>query len=500
MAGGDSCQPFGCILSDREFRTRYPRDDLRSRSLIGAGERKDGLYYFRRIPTVCAITVPEISDFELWHRRLRHPSDRVVKLVPAISSRNLPITFWGECVLGAVYLINRTPSGLLQNKTPFEILFGHTPTFDELKVFGCLAFAHNQNAKGNKFAPRSRKCVFIGYPYGKKGWKLYDLQTGDIFVSRDVKFHENEFPYATASTSQVPTPSLPLPDSNVGINVDFSDDLENILVDDHATPTIGTDDVLERPSPIPLASTDALGRGLRDKRPSVVLRDFVTHILSLTTDDIEPRSFKEAMQYEGWRKAMQQEIAALEANGTWEMRKYSLDIIAEVGLLGSRPAGFPIEQNHTLALAKGPLLIDPERYRRLVGRLIYLSFTRPDLVYTVHILAQFMQHPLQDHWDAALRTVRYLKGCLGQGILLRTDCELSLTALYIAQNPVFHERTEHIEVDYHYVRDAIRDGIISMYHVSTDDQLADIFTKALGKRKFLYLLGKLGIYDLHAPT
>lgn len=265
-------------------------------------------------------------------------------------------------------------------------------------------------------------------------------------------------------------------------------------------------------------------------------------------------------------------------------RKYTLDIITEAGLLGSRPIGFPIEQNHTLALAKGPLLTDPERYRRLVGRLIYLSSTRPDLVYTVHILAQFMQHPRQDHWDAALRTVRYLKGCPGQGILLRTDCELSLTgwcdsdwatcpltrlsltgwivflgsspiswktkkqhrvsrssaeaeyrsmatvtselkwlkallmsldvthspsmrlycdsrsALYIAQNPVFHERTKHIEVDCHYVRDAIRDGIISTYHVSTDDQLADIFTKALGKRKFLSLLDKLGICNLHAPT
>ena len=50
------------------------------------------------------------------------------------------------------------------------------------------------------------------------------------------------------------------------------------------------------------------------------------------------------------------------------------------------------------------------------------------------------------------------------------------------------------------MRDAIRDGIISTSHVSTEDQLADIFTKALGKRKFLYLLRKLGICDLHAPT
>ncbi|XP_062075624.1 uncharacterized mitochondrial protein AtMg00810-like [Humulus lupulus] len=108
-------------------------------------------------------------------------------------------------------------------------------------------------------------------------------------------------------------------------------------------------------------------------------------------------------------------------------RKYTLDIIVEAGLLGSRPVCFPIEQNHTLALGKGPLLADPERYRRLVGHLISLSFTHPNFSYTVHILAQFMQHPRRNHWDAALRTVRYLKGFLGQGILLRTDCELSLT-------------------------------------------------------------------------
>ncbi|CAH9133855.1 unnamed protein product, partial [Cuscuta epithymum] len=60
-------------------------------------------------------------------------------------------------------------------------------------------------------------------------------------------------------------------------------------------------------------------------------------------------------------------------------RKYTLDIISEAGLLGAKPVAFPIEQNHGLALSQSALLADPESYRRLVGRLIYLSFTRPDL-------------------------------------------------------------------------------------------------------------------------
>ncbi|XP_048489827.1 uncharacterized mitochondrial protein AtMg00810-like [Beta vulgaris subsp. vulgaris] len=76
---------------------------------------------------------------------------------------------------------------------------------------------------------------------------------------------------------------------------------------------------------------------------------------------------------------------------------------------------------------EGDYLDDPEKYRCLVARLIYLSFTRPDLAYAVHILSQFMHAPRVDHWDAALRIVRYLKGNPGQGILLLASFNLSLS-------------------------------------------------------------------------
>lgn len=86
--------------------------------------------------------------------------------------------------------------------------------------------------------------------------------------------------------------------------------------------------------------------------------------------------------------------------------------------MGAQPILFPMEQNLKLNNDDGELLHDPATYRRLVGRLIYLTITRPNIVHAVHILSQFMQSPRTTHKEAAIRLLHYLKRSPGQGILL----------------------------------------------------------------------------------
>lgn len=105
---------------------------------------------------------------------------------------------------------------------------------------------------------------------------------------------------------------------------------------------------------------------------------------------------------------------------------------------------------------------------------------------------------------AATCELKWLKGLLSSLGVEHVDpmhlyCD-SQSALHIANNPVLHERTKHIEVDCHFVRDEIVKGSIQPLYVHTSKQLADILTKALGKRQFDSLLSKLGVLHLHAPT
>jgi len=97
-------------------------------------------------------------------------------------------------------------------------------------------------------------------------------------------------------------------------------------------------------------------------------------------------------------------------------RKYILDILSDAGLIGAKLAKFPPRKGLKLSIDSGTPLSDPESYRRIIGRLLYLTFTRPDISYVVQHLSQFLQVPCDVHYRAAIHVLRYLQGTVNRGL------------------------------------------------------------------------------------
>ncbi|XP_020245333.1 uncharacterized protein LOC109823458 [Asparagus officinalis] len=98
-------------------------------------------------------------------------------------------------------------------------------------------------------------------------------------------------------------------------------------------------------------------------------------------------------------------------------RKYVLDMLSEAGMLGYRSSDSPMDVNSKLLSDQGKLLKDVGQYKRLVGKLNYLTVTRPDITFTVSVVSQFFSAPRTTHLNAVMRILRYLKNAPGRGIL-----------------------------------------------------------------------------------
>ncbi|KAL9281348.1 putative RNA-directed DNA polymerase [Arabidopsis thaliana] len=264
-------------------------------------------------------------------------------------------------------------------------------------------------------------------------------------------------------------------------------------------------------------------------------------------------------------------------------RKYCLDLLTDAGLLGCKPSTVPMDPKVNLTADMGTLLDNAKPYRKLVGRLLYLCVTRPDITFAVHRLSRFLSCATDVHMQAAQRVLKYLKGNPGQGLFYSTNTSLCLngfadadwgtcldsrrsvsgvciflgtsliswkykkqdvwcsssteaeyrsmavatkdllwfsymlkdlhikvetkaklfcdnkSAMHIANNPVFHERTKHVEIDYHTTRDQVKFGFLQVHHIGTENQLADILTKPLHPGPFKSLLNRLGVSNLFLP-
>lgn len=121
------------------------------------------------------------------------------------------------------------------------------------------------------------------------------------------------------------------------------------------------------------------------------------------------------------------EICRTKAGTHLNQRKYILDLVKDAGLTAAKPATFPLPQYLKLSLDKGLAIKNLDAYRRLVGRLLYLSMTRPDISYVVQQLSQFVSAPKEPHMQAALHLLRYLKGTVSMGLFYPVQLQLKVT-------------------------------------------------------------------------
>ncbi|XP_062098605.1 secreted RxLR effector protein 161-like [Humulus lupulus] len=218
-----------------------------------------------------------------------------------------------------------------------------------------------------------------------------------------------------------------------------------------------------------------------------------------------------------------------------------------------------MEANAKLCAHEGKDLQDGAMYRQLVGSLIYLTLTRPDISYAVGVASRYMQQPKNPHLEAVRRMLRYVKDTINYSLLYKKGDEIKIvgycdadyagdhdtrrsttgyvfmlgsgvvswcskrqptvslstteaeyraaamaaqemslhcdnqSAIRLAENPVFHARTKHVEVHYHFLREKVLQEEIEMQQINTDDQVPDIFTKGLSTIKFLKFRTQLNL-------
>lgn len=100
----------------------------------------------------------------------------------------LPKSFWSFSLCHATFLINRLCSLIIQNQTPYVLLFKTPPTYDNIKTFGCPGYASTLTRQRDKLDPRNTKCIFLGFTTGIKEYLLFNLSTRSIFTTRNCVF------------------------------------------------------------------------------------------------------------------------------------------------------------------------------------------------------------------------------------------------------------------------------------------------------------------------
>uniref|UniRef100_A0A2N9EIR8 CCHC-type domain-containing protein n=1 Tax=Fagus sylvatica TaxID=28930 RepID=A0A2N9EIR8_FAGSY len=219
----------------------------------------------------------------------------------------LPKIFWAEGVDMACYIINRSPRVALDGKVAEEVWTGQEIDYSFMRIFGCPAYVHISGEDRSKLDPKSKKCIFLGFKKGVKGYKLWDPVAQKVVISRDVVFDEKSMTKAfKEEKSQAAESSNNIGRSTVQVELDELESQSN--EEPHSNDQEQDSTRSDRPK--------------RNKRPPVRygFEDLVSYALLTSSED--PSTFQEAIESsekDKWMEAMVEENESLSKNKTWEL-------------------------------------------------------------------------------------------------------------------------------------------------------------------------------------
>ncbi|GAU36545.1 hypothetical protein TSUD_277510 [Trifolium subterraneum] len=250
-----------------------------------------------------------------------------------IAGKNVPKVFWPEAVKWATHIMNRSSTLSVKNITPKEAWSGVKPSVTHFRIFGCIAYAHVPDSQRTKLDDKSVMCVHLGVSDESKAYKLYDPKKKRIMINRDVVFDERKaWDWNNEGNKSV----------NQGTSNGIDDDTKANIVETNQANTQAinekeinneaenTLDQSDGKMYVENTSSDDEGESVqlppRIRKTPAKLGDYVIgsqlddqHNLAIYVPSDDSKSFDEAEKMEIWRKAMDQEMEAIENNNTWQL-------------------------------------------------------------------------------------------------------------------------------------------------------------------------------------
>uniref|UniRef100_H3H975 Integrase catalytic domain-containing protein n=2 Tax=Phytophthora ramorum TaxID=164328 RepID=H3H975_PHYRM len=450
--------------------------------------------------------------------------------------------FWAEAAMTAIYVKNRLPSPKVEHKTPFEIVYKSKPSVKHMRVFGCQTYILTPKEKRRKWDPKARAGLFLGYEEVSKAYRLYDIEAGQVVVSRDVNFDESAFGLS-AHTS----------DEDVD---DAALDLDALDLDDTDGPRqtsfkqagkrksrpSGDDDTARRSRPVrhraglEEASAPDVSSSRRadpdeeeksgdqdeddDSTPPVFWRASANAV-EAAADLSEPTTFQEAVNGPDqvhWRKAIRAELKSMRLRGVFRAAKLPSGQRA-IGTKGHWVAVKRIfrylqgTKTHGICFKPGDK-IDFRGYsdadwagdladRKSTSGYTFMLMSAPvswgskkqSSVSLSTSEAEYIALSLaiqEGKWiHRLLCEILAAANETGPELMIREDNQ---SCIKMTKNPVNHGRAKHIDIKYHHIRDEVKRGEVKLEYCETSVMLADIMTKALAGPRHTELTAALGIH------